>query len=96
MFLKGLPCLLFVFLLSASEYIFEREIKSILDDVLMLDLNFWGLQEVFALSFPARTAHITHILIDILKGKEIDPGKLFLLNTVYTPDMKVREESETT
>lgn len=84
------------FLLSASEYLLEREIRSVLDDVLVLDVDFFGLREVSALSFPARTAHITRTLTDILKRKDIDPSKLFLLNTVYTPDVKVREVSDTT
>lgn len=93
---KGITVSAIRFSLSASEYILDREIGSILDDTLPLDNAFWGLEELSALSFPDRAAEITRKLLDRIWRKEPEPGKLLLLKTVYTPDLSVRDVSDMT
>lgn len=82
------------FKLSAAEYLLGREIGSMLDTVLYLDLDFWGLKALESLSFADRTAAITRKLTDLLRSKEIDASKLQLLESVYTPDLTVAEAAE--
>lgn len=82
------------FLLSASEYVLERKISSILDNILPLDIDFWGIHELSTLSFREKTNIITHKLREKIEGKEIEPSKLRLLNKVYTPDLRVEDVSK--
>lgn len=91
---KGMTVFAIRFLLPASEYIFEKEIGSILNDTMQLDIDFWQLQTLSDQSFYDRTTHITHKLINIIDRKEIDRDKLSLLTTVYTPDLTVQNVSD--
>ncbi len=80
----------------ASEYIFNREISSILDSILLLNPNFWGLKELDSLPFSDRTIEIGKKLSRIIREKEIDQEKQLLLTTVYTPDLNVEEVANIT
>ncbi len=93
---KGVKVSAVRFRLSASEYIFDREIGSIKDTILTLSLDFWALNALESLSFSDRNIEITNKIFSILKEKEIDHEKLSLLETVYNPDLNVRDVSNTT
>lgn len=82
------------FKLLASEYVLNREISSILDSTLSLDLNFWDLKELTSLSFTNRTLVITKKLSDIIREKKINQEIQLLLTTVYTPDLSVKDVSD--
>ncbi len=84
------------FTLAAAEYVLSREIGSILDATVPLDPGFWDLKRSEALSFAERAAAISDKLMSITSGKKIDPDKLRLLKTVYTPGVSVKDVSEQT
>lgn len=81
------------FKLSAYEYVFNREICSLLNTTLSLDLNYWNLKDSEHLSFEERALNLSHKISEIVTGKEIDPEKMFLLETIYTPDLNVKDVS---
>lgn len=56
---KGIIVSAIRFPLSASEYLFEREIRSILDITMPLNPAFWGLKREENLSFEDRTKEIS-------------------------------------
>lgn len=93
---KGVTVSAIRFMLLASEYVFNKEISSILDSTLSLDLNFWGLKELASLSFPDRAIESSKKLSDILREIEIDQEKQLLLTTVYTPGLSVKDVSDIT
>lgn len=93
---KGITVSAIRFPLSASEYIFKREIGSIVDTILSLDLDFWNLKELQTLLFKDRVVEITRKLSDVIKEIEIDPEKLSLLEAAYIPDLSVKEVSDIT
>lgn len=93
---KGVTVSAIRFMLLASEYIFNREISSILDSILLLNPNFWGLKELDSLPFSDRTIEIGKKLSRIIREKEIDQEKQLLLTTVYTPDLNVEEVANIT
>lgn len=93
---KGITVSAIRFLLSASEYVLSKEIGSVLDDILPLDINFWGLQELSNLPFPDRVEKIAYKLLDIIKEREMNQDKLLLLKTVYQPDLSVQEVAKAT
>ena len=82
------------FKLLAAEYVFDMKISSILDTIMTLDLHYWNLKESEHLSFEDRILKITHNIHEIISNKEVDPGKLLLLETVYKLDMTVKEVSD--
>ena len=73
-----------------------KEISSILDSTLSLDLDFWELKKLESSSFTNRAVVITQKLSDIIREKEIDQKKQSLLTTVYTPDSSVKDISDIT
>ncbi len=91
---KGIIVSAIRFPLSASEYLFEQEICSIRDTTMPLDSNFWGLKKWENLSFEDRTKEISGKISHMLSEKEIDRKKLSLLQTVYSPDLTVKEIAE--
>lgn len=93
---KGVTVLAVRFKLSASEYVFRNEIKSMLNSNKSLELDFWSLKELEHLSFDEQAAILINRISEIIKEVETDEEKLFLLETVYTPDLTVESIAEMT
>lgn len=93
---KGVTVSAIRFMLLSSEYIFGKEIGSILDATLLLESNFWGLKELVSLPFKDRATAIGKKLSEITSEKEIDRERQLLMTTVYTPDLSVEEVVKTT
>lgn len=93
---KGITVSAIRFMLSASEYIFNREIGSVLDTILPLTTDFWNFKKIESLSFRERTLTMDRELAVLIRGKEISPEKLSLLNTVYIPDLSVKAVADLT
>ncbi len=84
------------FKLLAAEYIFQREIKSILDTSQQLPFHFWNIDSYKSNEFERFVENTTsHIENSIKHWKEIDARKLRLFNLVYDQQLKtVTELSE--
>lgn len=82
------------FKLAASEYIFCREIGSLLNRTSPLDLNYWNLKESEHLSFEERTRTLSNSITEMINKQQPDPEKMCLLETIYTPDLTVKMVSE--
>ncbi len=84
------------FKLLAAEYLFQREIKSILDTDLRLPFEFWNINNYQSHEFEKFVSNTTnHINNSIKHIKEIDNRKLKLFDLVYRQQIKtVAELSE--
>ncbi len=84
------------FKLLAAEYLFQREIKSILDTSQELPFNFWNINNYQYNEFENFVKNTTsHIENSIKQFNEIDKRKLQLFDLIYHDDTKtVTELSE--
>ncbi len=84
------------FKLLAAEYLFKREIKSILDAGLSLPFNFWNINQYESHQFEEFVNNTTNYIENSIKHlKKIDNRKLKLFDFVYRQDIKtVTELSE--
>lgn len=81
------------FKLLAVEYLFQQEIKSILDTTKQLPHSFWNINEYKINEFEKFVLDITHKLNNSIKHlTEIDERKLKLFELVYKNDLKSVEE----
>ncbi|WP_268849365.1 helix-turn-helix domain-containing protein [Flavobacterium aestivum] len=72
------------FKLLATEYLFQKEIKSILDTVQNLPFNFWNIDTYQSYEFERFVADITNRIDNSIKHlKEIDNRKLKLFEFIY-------------
>ncbi len=77
------------FKLLAAEYLFQRELKSILDTSLSLPFSFWHINQYQSHQFEAFVSNTTnHIENSIKHIKTIDNRKLKLFELVYQQDVK--------
>ncbi len=84
------------FKLLAAEYLFQRELKSILDTSLSLPFEFWNIDSYQSNEFEKFVSNTTSRIENSLKHwKEIDNRKLRLFDLVYQQQVKtVAEVSE--
>ncbi len=84
------------FKLLAAEYLFQRELKSILDTSLSLPFEFWNIDSYQSNEFEKFVSNSTSRIENSLKHwKEIDNRKLKLFDLVYQQQVKtVAEVSE--
>ncbi len=79
--------------LLAAEYLFQRKLKSILDNSLNLPFNFWHINHYQSNEFEAFVTNTSnHIENSIKYIKEIDNRKLKLFNLVYQQHIKTVAE----
>ncbi len=73
------------FKLLAAEYLFNREIKSILNSIQILPLEFWNLNNFKGDSFEKFVVHITQYIKNDLELEEnIDDKKIKLFDLAYS------------
>lgn len=85
------------FKLLATEYLFQQEIKSILNTTKNLPLHFWNIDKYQANDFEKFTLDITNRLENSIKHlKEIDNRKLKLFEIVYNIENHSVEELSNT
>lgn len=84
------------FKLLATEYLFQQEIKSILNSTRNLPLNFWNINTYVVNDFEKFTSEISNRLENSIKHlKEIDNRKLKLFDLVYSEqNLSVEEISK--
>ncbi|MBR0573307.1 MULTISPECIES: helix-turn-helix domain-containing protein [Pasteurellaceae] len=84
------------FKILAAEYIFQREIKSILDTEHTLPFHFWNLNSFQHNEFERFVSHTTHHIENVITQiKNIDNRKLTLFDLIYQQNVKtVTELSE--
>ncbi len=81
------------FKLLAAEYLFQREIKSILDTSLSLPFDFWNINSYQSNEFEKFVCNTTiHIENSIKYIEEIDKRKLKLFDLVYQQQIKTVSE----
>ncbi|PID62427.1 MAG: AraC family transcriptional regulator [Ignavibacteriae bacterium] len=77
------------FKLLAAEYLFKREIKSILDTSQSLPLDFWNINNYKSNEFEKFVRNTTKYIENSIKHvKEIDNRKLKLFDFVYKKNIK--------
>lgn len=84
------------FKLLATEYLFQQEIKSILDTTKHLPFNFWNINTFQSNEFEKFVADVNNKLNNTIKRlKEIDRRKLELFELIYQDKLKsVKELSQ--
>ena len=81
------------FKLLAIEYIFQKEIKSILDSIVNLPFSFWNIDKYKTNEFEKFTSEISNNLETSIKHlKQIDSRKLKLFDFVYEQKIKTVAE----
>lgn len=81
------------FKLIAIEYIFQKEIKSILDEIINLPFSFWNIDKYKSDEFERFATEITSNLDTSIKHlKQIDDRKLKLFDFVYEQKTKTVAE----
>ena len=81
------------FKLLAIEYIFQKEIKSILDEIVNLPFSFWHIDKYKSVEFEKFATEITSNLDTTIKHlKQIDDRKLKLFDFVYEQKTKTVAE----
>lgn len=81
------------FKLIAIEYIFQKEIKSILDSIVNLPFSFWSIDKYKSNEFEKFVSEITSNLDTSIKHlKQIDSRKLKLFDSVYEQKTKTVAE----
>lgn len=81
------------FKLLAIEYIFQKEIKSILDSIVNLPFSFWSIDKYKTDEFEKFTSEISNNLETSIKHlKQIDSRKLKLFDFVYEQKIKTVAE----
>lgn len=81
------------FKLLAIEYIFKKEIKSILDSIVNLPFSFWSIEKYKTDEFEKFTSEISNNLETSIKHlKQIDSRKLKLFDFVYEQKIKTVAE----
>lgn len=81
------------FKLLASEYLFQQELKSILNTNKQLPLDLWNIRNYHSNEFEKFTTEITYCLENSIKHlKEIDNRKLRLFNLAYSSKAKTVNE----
>ncbi len=77
------------FKLLAAEYLFQREIKSILDTQLSMPFDFWNIGSYQSCDFERFTQDMTNrITLSIRHLEEIDTRKLKLFDLAYQQKIK--------
>ncbi len=77
------------FKLLAAEYLFQREIKSLLDTSLSLPFDFWGINNYQSDEFEKFVRNTSNHIENIIKqGKEMDSRKFKLFDLVYQQQLK--------
>ena len=85
------------FKLIAIEYIFQKEIKSILDSIVNLPFSFWSIDKYKSNEFEKFVSEITSNLDTSIKHlKQIDSRKLKLFDSVYEQKTKTVAEISST
>ena len=85
------------FKLIAIEYIFQKEIKSILDEIVNLHFSFWNIDKFKSDEFERFATEITSNLDTSIKHlKQIDSRKLKLFDSVYEQKTKTVAEISST
>ena len=85
------------FKLIAIEYIFQKEIKSILDEIINLPFSFWNIDKYKSDEFERFATEITSNLDTSIKHlKQIDSRKLKLFDSVYEQKTKTVAEISST
>ncbi len=82
------------FKLPAAEYLFQRELKSILDASLSLPFHFWHINQFQNHQFEDFVSHTTQHIENLIKHniKEMDNRKLKLFDLVYQQHIKTVAE----
>lgn len=85
------------FKLIAIEYIFQKEIKSILDSIVNLPFSFWSIDKYKSDEFEKFVSEITSNLDTSIRHlKQIDSRKLKLFDSVYEQKTKTVAEISST
>lgn len=71
------------FKLPAAEYLFQRELKTLLDSMTEIPEDFWGSEKINSKNFEAFTEHLSELLLSRLKSQEIDRRKIGLFDLIY-------------
>jgi AraC-like DNA-binding protein len=95
---KGATLLAVRFKIIASEYILNREIKSLINSMTILPKDFWDIQLAKSTEFEQFSADLSERMIGIFNQQsEIDNRKLKLFNLIYSEQFQsVKELSEMT
>lgn len=95
---RGATLLAVRFKIIAAEYLFNREIKSLLNGMTILTKDFWNIHMAKSTEFEQFSSDLSERMIDILnKRKKIDNRKLKLFNLIYSEKFQsVKELSEKT
>ena len=81
------------FKLLAPEFIFKREISSIIDSNFNLNPDFWNMQDYKFINLPDLADYIESIILNILKhNKPIEAKKLQLSQLLYLVDGSISVE----
>lgn len=93
---KGTTLFAVRFKIIAAEYLFERELKSLLNDMTILPADFWGIDLVKNTEFEKFASDLSGHLLHVLNHQaKIDTRKLKLFECVYSEDFQsVNELSE--
>lgn len=93
---KGTTLFAIRFKIMASEYLFKREIKSLLNGMTTLPLDFWNIHWAKSTEFEQFSSDLSERMIEILTQQpKIDNRKLKLFHLIYTEQFQsVRELSE--
>jgi AraC-like DNA-binding protein len=80
---KGSTLLAIRFKLLAAEYLFQREIKSILNTAISLPLNFWGVDSFASTDFEEFTEQLSgKMRLSLESQKDIDSRKVKLFELI--------------
>lgn len=95
---KGATLLAVRFKISASEYLLNREIKSLLNSMTILPRDFWNIHLAKSTEFERFASDLSNQMISIINNHpDIDNRKLKLFNLIYSEQFHtVNELSEKT
>lgn len=93
---KGTTLLAVRFKIIASEYLFKREIKSLLNSMTILPADYWDIHLAKSTAFESFEALLSEQMMAIINQQpEIDSRKLSLFNLIYSEEFQsVKELSD--
>lgn len=78
--------------IPAAEYIFKREIKTLLDTLTEIPVDYWNLKQIDDRNFEHFVQHMSTIISDRLSLTELDERKRVLFNLIYNQKCYCVEE----
>lgn len=95
---KGATLMAVRFKIIAAEYLFNREIKSLLNGMTILSKDFWNIHRTQSTEFEQFSSDLSKRMIGIINEQpEIDNRKLKLFNLIYSEQFQnVKELSKST